>query len=200
MRRTRLLAILAVTALPAPPASLAEGGDLGLIQHRGQIVVLNFWASWCQPCRQEMPLLARVHREFAPRGVQVLGPSIDEPEDRSDAERFARELGVGYPLSFGHSTADMMPLGLAEAIPATAIFDRDGRRAFRIIGEVHEEAIRSRLEWLLSDRSAAAPEELVLPPGVTPEHFAKHEAGEEDDDEHHGEEAHEEEGGSAVPT
>ena len=147
-----------------------------------------------------MPLLAGVQRDYGPRGVQVLGPSIDEPEDRSDAERFAREIGVTYLLSFGHSTADMMPLGLAEAVPATAIFDRDGRRAFRIIGEVHEDAITSRLEWLLSDRTAAPPPELVLPPGVTPEHFAKHEAGEDDDDEHQGEEAHEEEGGSAVPT
>jgi thiol-disulfide isomerase/thioredoxin len=200
MRRARFPVVIAAMAVLAGGERPAHGTDLGLEQHRGKIVVLNFWASWCPPCRKEMPLLARVQRDYGPRGVQVLGPSIDEPEDRSDAERFAREIGVAYPLSFGHSTADMMPLGLAEAVPATAIFDRDGRRAFRIIGEVHEDAITSRLDWLLGDRATAAPADLVLPPGVTPEHFAKHEAGEEDDDEHHGGEAHEEEGGSAVPT
>lgn len=69
----------------------------------------------------------------------------------------------------------MKSLGRATAIPATAILDRDGRRVFRIIGEVHEDAIRARLDWLLSDRTAAAPPELVIPPGVTPEHFAQHE-------------------------
>jgi thiol-disulfide isomerase/thioredoxin len=195
----RLICAIALVAAALPRAS--EPADLGLERYRGKVLVLNFWATWCAPCRNEMPLLVAVQSEYGPRGVQVVGPSIDEPEDRETAERFAREMRVNYPVLHGHTTEDMKPLGLATAIPATAIFDRDGRRVFRIIGEVHEDAIRSRLDWLLSDRTAAAPPELVLPPGVTPEHFAQHEAGiEEDEDEHHAEGEHEEEGGSAVPT
>ena len=179
----------------------SEPADLGLERYRGQIVVLNFWATWCAPCRKEMPLLVTLQRDYGPHGVQVVGPSIDEPEDRDNAERFARDMHVNYPVLFGHTTEDMKPLGLATAIPATAIFDRGGTRVFRIIGEIHADAIRSRLDWLLSGRTAAAPPALVLPPGVTPEHFAQHEAGlEEDEDEHHAEGTHEEEGGSAVPT
>jgi thiol-disulfide isomerase/thioredoxin len=190
-------AFVLAAALP----SAAEPGELRLDRYRGKILVLNFWATWCAPCRKEIPLLVRVQTEYGPRGVQVVGPSMDEAEDGDTARRFARDMDVNYPVLYGHTTEDMKRLGLATAIPATAIFDRDGGRVFRIIGEVHEEAIRSRLDWLLSDRTAAAPTDLVLPPGVTPEHFAQHEAGiEEDEDEHHAEGPHEEEGGSAVPT
>jgi thiol-disulfide isomerase/thioredoxin len=193
--------LLCTLALVAVLPSAGEPSELHLDRYSGKVVVLNFWATWCAPCRREIPLLVRVQTEYGPRGVQVVGPSIDEPEDRATAERFARDMRVNYPVLYGHTTGDMKPLGLATAIPATAIFDRDGKRLFRIIGEVHEDAIRSRLNWLLSNRAATAPPELVLPPGVTPEHFAQHEAGiEEDEDEHHAEGSHEEEGGSAVPT
>jgi thiol-disulfide isomerase/thioredoxin len=196
--KARLLCALAMVAvLP----SAGEPAELRLERYRGKVVVLNFWATWCAPCRKEIPMLVRVQTEYGQRGVQVVGPSIDEPEDRDTAERFARNMHVNYPVLYGHTTEEMKPLGLATAIPATAILDRDGKRAFRIIGEVHEDALRSRLDWLLGDRVAAAPPELVLPRGVTPEHFAQHEAGvEEDEDEHHAERSPEEEGGSAVPT
>jgi thiol-disulfide isomerase/thioredoxin len=179
----------------------AESRSLPLDRHRDKIVVLNFWATWCVPCRKEIPLLVRLQNEYGPRGVQIVGASIDEPEDLDLAERFVRDRRVNFPVWYGHTTEDMKPFGLATSIPATAVFDRDGTRAFRIIGEVHADVIRSRLEWLLGDRAAEAPPELVLPPGVTPEHFARHEAGEEEDeDEHHAGEGQGEEGGSAVPT
>ena len=178
-----------------------QAAEIPLDRYRGKIVVLNFWATWCAPCRKEIPLLTRIQAEYGPCGVEVVGASIDEPEDREAGERFARVMGVNYPVSYGHTTEDMKPLGLVTAIPATAIFAPDGKRVFRIIGEVHEEVIRPRLEWLLGDRAVPSPPELVLPPGVTPEHFAQHEAGiEEDEDEHHGEESRGQEAGSAVPT
>jgi thiol-disulfide isomerase/thioredoxin len=192
---------LVLAVLMAPSASAAAGGSLPLDRHRGEIVVLNFWATWCEPCRKEIPLLVRLQREYGRRGVRIVGASIDEPEDRDVAERFVRDRGVNYPVWYGHTAEDMKPLGLATAIPATAIFDREGTRVFRIVGEIHEDAIRPRLDWLLGARPTAAPAELVLPPGVTPEHFAQHEAGvEEDDHDHHAEVAQGDEGGSAVPT
>jgi thiol-disulfide isomerase/thioredoxin len=191
-----LVLLTPTLAFPAPP------GPPTLDRHKGQIVVLNFWATWCTPCRKEIPVLVRLQTEYGPRGVQVVGASIDEPEDRELAERFVRDRRVNYPVWYGHTMEDMKPYGLATSIPATAIFDRDGTRMFRIIGEVHEEALRSRLDWLLGDRTAARPPELVLPAGVTPEHFAQHEAGEEEeeDHDHHAEVADAGEGGSAVPT
>ena len=197
-----LSSALVLASLMPGWASPPQTSPLPLERHQGEVVVLNFWASWCAPCRKEMPLLVRLQREYGPRGVRVIGASIDEPEDREPAERFARDARVNYPIWHGYTTEDMKPLGLATSIPATAIFDRDGRRVFRIIGEVHADASRPRLVWLRGDRRAAAPPELVLPPGVTPEHFARHESGEEEDEDHdhHAEVADAGEGGSAVPT
>ena len=103
-----------------------------------------------------------------------------------------------FPVRFDGKTEEMAALGLATSIPATAFFDTDGARIFRIVGEAQEADLVARTEWLLGDRSEAKPPDLVLPPGITPEHFAEHERGEDDDHEH--EESEESEGGSAVPT
>jgi thiol-disulfide isomerase/thioredoxin len=196
----RLAAAALMVSSPAG-ARAAEGPALRAIeQHRGKVLVLNFWAGWCAPCASEIPLLARIHRDYSARGVQVVGASIDEPESRDAARDLARKLRVNYPVLYGASSAEMSSLELATAIPATAIFDRDGRRAFRLVGEVKEPDLVPRLDWLLSDRATAAPDELVLPPGVTPEHFAQHVAGIEDDEHHQGEGGVSEEAGSAVPT
>jgi thiol-disulfide isomerase/thioredoxin len=187
--------LLLAAASPAFAETVSE-----LVQrHRGQIVVLNFWASWCQPCQREIPALVRLQRDHGPRGVRVLGASIDEPSEQAAAKDLAKQMAVNYPVVYDASTEDMQALGLATAIPATAIFDQEGRRAFRIIGEATEADLTSRVAWLLGDRVAQAPVELVLPAGVTPEHFAEHERGDRSDEEHD-DEHQAEEGGSAVPT
>jgi thiol-disulfide isomerase/thioredoxin len=196
--------LLVVTLLfSARPAAAELQHDLE--RYRGKVVVLNFWATWCAPCRDEIPLLVRIQREYGAKGgVQVIGASIDEPGDRESAEAFVRRMRINYPVWYGRTTEDMKPLRLATAIPATAVFDRDGRPVFRIIGEVKEADLTSRLDWLLAGRTGEAPAELMLPPGVTPEHFAEHEAGKEEGEDHdhgHEGEAHaDSEGGSAVPT
>lgn len=167
-------------------------------QYRGRVLVLNFWASWCEPCRKELPALERLHRRHGPAGVQVLGVSIDEPEERDDARRLVEELGISFPVRLDGTTTEMAALGLATSVPATAIFDREGTRTFRIIGEAKQIDLFVRAEWLLSDRSGPKPPELLLPAGITPEHFAEHERGEDDEHEHEGQQ--ESEGGSVVPT
>jgi hypothetical protein len=149
-----------------------------------------------------MPLFAEISRRYAVRSIHVLGASIDEAQDRPAARRLVRELGISYPVWYDGSTEDMKRLRLGTALPATVILDRDGKARFRVIGEVKEPELASRLDWLLSDRTAEAPSELLLPPGVTAEHFAEHEAG-ESEDEHaheHAKETTVAEAGSAVPT
>jgi thiol-disulfide isomerase/thioredoxin len=185
---TVLAAVLALST-----AARAEA-DLGA--YRGRVVVVNYWASWCEPCRKELPALERLHRRFEARGLVTLGVSIDDPEERDAARDLVKRLHISFPVRFDGTTAEMAALGLATSIPATALFDRDGSRAFRIIGEAKEADLVARVEWLLGERTASRPADLVLPPGITPEHFAEH--GEDDDHEH--EEASAGEGGSAVPT
>jgi thiol-disulfide isomerase/thioredoxin len=137
-----------------------------LREHRGRIVVVNFWAAWCAPCRRELPLLARLQREYDARGVRFVGASTDAPEALGAAEALLARAGVAYPTVFGRSEAEMRTLGLGSALPATAVFDRDGARAFRLVGNLEKKRLVERLEWLLGTRDGHPPKELLLPAGV----------------------------------
>src|SRR5918997_3931866 len=84
---------------PAPELVLPKlggGGDGSLADYRGKVVVLNFWASWCKPCKEESPLLERWHRRLKERGGMVLG--VDTHDVTSDAEAFIADYGLTYPM------------------------------------------------------------------------------------------------------
>ena len=135
-------------------------------------------------------------------GVIVRGVNVDDPADRKKAERVLSELGITYAIQWGGSLDEVAERKLGNGLPATVILDRDGQPAFRIVGEATEEQLAERVEWLLGDRSDPAPDELILPVGMTEEEFAGHDQGEH---EHGEEEVHDHgsgvrEGGSAVPT
>lgn len=129
-------------------------------------MVVNFWAAWCGPCQSELPLLATLHREFEGRGVQFIGASTDGVGQREAAVDLLERSGVRYPILFGLSEANMREVGLGSLLPATAVFDRDGTRVFRLVGEVTRKRLVERLEWLLGDRVRRPPRELQLPPGI----------------------------------
>jgi thiol-disulfide isomerase/thioredoxin len=153
----------------AQPVAAAAGSDSMLAdklrQYEGKIVVLNFWAAWCKPCKDELPLLNDLHRQFEGQGVQFVGANTDEAKSRAKADTLLKNLGVAYPIWFDLSDEDMKPLGLGTSIPATAIFDRQGTRTFRLIGEVKRKDIIERLQWLLGGRQGKPPKELLLPFG-----------------------------------
>jgi len=111
-------------------------------------------------------MLADLQREYAGRGVQFVGASTDAEEDRQKAEALLEKSQADYPVWYGLSDVEMQQLGLGAAIPATAVFDRDGTRAFRLIGDMRRKRLVERLEWLLGDRQADPPKELWLPAGV----------------------------------
>jgi thiol-disulfide isomerase/thioredoxin len=138
-----------------------DGRKVGLEEHRGRIVVVNFWATWCLPCREEMPILASLQERYAVRGVQVIGASTDAPADRDKVARLARRLKLNFPVWIGATTEEMRGFGLGEALPATALVDRDGRIAGRILGLVDAADLDARLEWLLGDRRGPAPPPVV---------------------------------------
>ncbi len=132
-----------------------------LEQYRGRIVVLNFWATWCVPCREEMPLLVDLQKRYASRGVVVVGASADDESTQARIEPFVEELGITFPIWIGANTADMERLGLGAALPATAIIDKEGRIIFRIIGPLKRKALARRIDHLLSDKQGKAPEPLI---------------------------------------
>ncbi len=81
--------------------------------------MLNFWATYCIPCRAEMPDLAAIQNEYAALGVQVVGASTDELKDRAKVLQFVKETKVNFPIWVGATTADMMRFGLGGALPGT---------------------------------------------------------------------------------
>lgn len=175
------------------------GNEQDLGRYRGKIVVLNFWATWCVPCREEMPLLVSIQKRYGERGIQVIGASADQPETQKEIPRFVRKLKINFPVWIGATTDDMQSLGLGDALPATAFIDRDGSILARIIGPVEKKELDERVEWLLGDRRTPPP-----PPLVNNIEKLKASAGEHDH-EHEGEEDHEHggvgiEGASTVPS
>ena len=154
-----------------------------LSQYRDRVVILNFWATWCGPCRKEIPLFVELQRIYADRGVQFIGASTEDWEQRENINKFVEGYKINYPIWLGATSEQQASFHLATAMPATIIIDKAGRGCFRIIGESSRSDLVSRIEFLLSGGSETPPKELVLPEGITPEHFREHELGLED--EHH---------------
>jgi len=129
-----------------------DGGQLSLSSLAGHVVVLNVWASWCGPCRQESPQLARVARSTAARGVRFVG--IDEQDQTSAAQAFATQAGATYPhlVDQNGSTLASLRLVPANGIPSTLVIDRDGRVAARVIGPVTASTLSGLLKPLVAQQ------------------------------------------------
>jgi thiol-disulfide isomerase/thioredoxin len=132
------------------------GTEQRLSALKGRIVVLNFWATYCVPCRKEMPDLAAVQNEYAALGVQVIGASTDALEDRAKVLQFVKETKINFPIWMGATTADMMRFGLGGALPGTIIVGRDGRIAKVISGIVNQADLKKQVEALLASAEATA--------------------------------------------
>ena len=111
-----------VRALPR----LGGGGEASLADYKGKVVVLNVWASWCDPCREEMPLLQRTHERIAPQGGTVLG--LDTQDASEDVLRFLRERNVRFPSLRDRDRSYGRELGVT-GYPETFLVDRQGRIA-----------------------------------------------------------------------
>lgn len=125
------------------------GGKRALTHWRGKVVVVNFWATWCPPCREEIPGLIAVHKRFAGQGVEVVGVAIDTAEK---VRPFAQSLGMDYPLLLGEANALelMRRLGNATgALPYTIVLDRSGTIAARHLGLLTAEQVANLVQPLL---------------------------------------------------
>jgi thiol-disulfide isomerase/thioredoxin len=151
-----------------------DGRPRDLAELSGSIVVVNFWATWCIPCRAEMPLLVGLAAPRSGSDVVLVGLSMDPRQDAQKVERFARDRGIEFPIWLGATTEDMKRLGLGTEIPATAVLDRDGRVVFRVDGPVNETELDAWIDWLLGDRSSSPPPE---PHGHAHDHGHHHGPG-----------------------
>jgi len=125
------------------------GGTWRLEDHRGEVVAINLWATWCGPCREETPAIVRTLREFGARGFAVVGVSLDSGDREAKVRWFAKQYGVTYPMAFPDAMSQMSA-GL-EGIPTTLLIDRRGRVAKTYVGEVREATLRWDVGKLLAE-------------------------------------------------
>jgi thiol-disulfide isomerase/thioredoxin len=118
------------------PLTNAAGDTFTLEKFRGQVVFVNLWATWCTPCVKEMPTIAAMARDYAPKGVAVVAISLDRVEDRDVAQRTLHKLSDGALTFYAGDTFEITgELGF-EGLPATVIYDRQGREIGRVLREV----------------------------------------------------------------
>lgn len=159
MRTLRKLLLLAavfawpITALAqqkAPGFSLKDirGRSIKLSDFKGQVVLLNFWATWCVPCRTEIPDLVKKQRDYRRRGLRVLG--ITYPPARiSEVRSFARKLRMNYPILIG-SKETKQAFTSSETLPFTIVVDRDGNIRATIEGIMYSDEFDEKVKPLLS--------------------------------------------------
>jgi thiol-disulfide isomerase/thioredoxin len=172
MLRVALFACSAALVLSAPCVSMdgpravlvlkdASGERVRLSDYRGKIVVLNFWATWCAPCRDEIPYFVELEKEYRSRGVVFIGASLDDERTSRQIPDYLARYGVKYPVWYGAGRGDLDRLGFDQAVPATAFLDQEGRVGARVLGEIRRREIKERLDWLLGDWTGPGPQALV---------------------------------------
>ena len=155
---TALVALLSYGVVSTGPdtsidETIANGDRVGTgshADHRGTVVVLNLWASWCPPCRSEMPLLERTHKRIAAQDGLVLG--IDSQDASEDAMRFLREKKITFPSLRDGDGEYARELGVA-ALPETFLIDRQGRIAALRRGPVDQAWLDDHLTPLLEEQA-----------------------------------------------
>ncbi|MDE3106223.1 MAG: TlpA family protein disulfide reductase [Acidobacteriota bacterium] len=149
----------AASARPAPElkATTLDGQPRLLSGLRGQIVVLNLWATWCGPCRAELPRIARLGASYEGKGVHFVAVSIDDAKDRKKIAPFLEQQQIHMDawVATGDDVLDRFQLG--DMVPDTLILDQKGVIITRITGEVQDDDIRGVVDWLLGGRKGPAP-------------------------------------------
>jgi thiol-disulfide isomerase/thioredoxin len=120
-----------------PPVTLPgpDGVPRSLADFRGRLLVVNFWATWCEPCRREIPLLQRLRRERAKDGVEIVGIALDH---RDEVAKYAADRGIAYPLLIGETGGleAVSALGMDTVLPFSVFADRTGRIVTLKVGEL----------------------------------------------------------------
>jgi cytochrome c biogenesis protein CcmG, thiol:disulfide interchange protein DsbE len=133
-------------AAPAFTIKTINGKSVSLSDFRGDVVLLNFWATWCGPCQTEMPRFMRFQRQYGPQHFQVIGISMDDSD--APVRTFAAKLKVNYPIAVG--TAKLAgSYGGILGMPITLLIDRSGNIAKRYEGAVDLDVIERDIEQLL---------------------------------------------------
>lgn len=137
---------------PAPDFTLKSrsGENIKLSELRGEVVMINFWASWCAPCRQEMPLLETLYKKYSDLGFTLLAVNVEE--DSSKADSLLRDIPVTFPVLYDN-TNKVTKLYKVVAMPSTIIIDRDGNMRYLHRGYLpgYEEEYKKQVSELIRE-------------------------------------------------
>lgn len=128
---------------PMPPAAasasqygftLLDGSRMKLADYAGKVLVLDFWATYCPPCREEIPQLIELQRRYGPQGLSVVGLNVGGADDRPKVPEFVRTYRIQYTLGYPDTEMVNFYMGDDDAIPQTLVFDRNGRLVKHFVG------------------------------------------------------------------
>ncbi len=137
------------TEAPEIQVETLDGGVLALSDLRGQVVLVNFWATWCPPCRFEMPGFQRTYEKYRDRGFTILGLSTDRT-GRSTVSQFLDEMGITYPVAMATSQS-IQAFGAGNLLPTSFLIDKEGRIRYTVKGVYTETALSQAVERLLEE-------------------------------------------------
>jgi thiol-disulfide isomerase/thioredoxin len=156
-----LLLALSNSALANPIPDLKfhdlAGHNQRLHDLHGSITVISFWATWCTPCREELPRLSLLNQQYAAQGVRFIAISVDNPKDFAKIQPFLQQQHVSLDVWTGADIGTLDRLGLGDVVPATLVLDSNGEIIGRISGEARDPDITGYLDWLLHNRQGPTP-------------------------------------------
>jgi thiol-disulfide isomerase/thioredoxin len=141
-----------VQKAPALEIRDLRGRSLRLSDYKGKVVLLNFWATWCPPCRAEMPDLVKMQKEYGKNGLQVVGITYP-PQTFREVRQFTRKLRVNYPIAIGTKETKSL-FDQSETLPITIVIDHDGNIRERIEGILLPEEFEQKIKPLLQEAAA----------------------------------------------
>lgn len=158
--RSQIVAAIVLLVAAAAPAQqkLAPVDEAGmqklLAANKGKVLLVNFWATWCVPCREEMPALVSLERKFASKGFKLALISADEREQEADARKFLQSKNAAFPAYLKQAKNDDKFINAIDpkwsgALPATFIYDRAGKKVKSFIGEADMTAVEASLKKAL---------------------------------------------------
>ncbi len=153
--------LLAAKRAPDPGFKTLDGQTRKLSALHGQIVVVNFWATWCGPCQEELPSLTRMAASYSGKPVAFVFISIDEPKNRGKIPAKLASLNVSLQSWVDADTDTLDRFGLGNIVPGTVVMDDKGEIVARIMGEAKDEDVRGAVDWLLAGKTGPPPPSLT---------------------------------------
>ncbi len=135
----------------APPFTLKtqDGRKVSLADYKGKAVLVNFWATWCVPCKLEMPWFVDLEKQYASQGFEILGVNEDDEKDHGQIDKFAKKIGVNYPILLGNDAISKAYGGI-EVLPTSFYVGRDGKVVEEAAGLISRDEIEANIKKALA--------------------------------------------------